>query len=65
MGEKASGRYLGMAFDEPRIGFPQMAEAMGVAGQKVERPEELGDVLKAALASTEPNLIEVCLAFKF
>ena len=59
MGEKAKGRYLGTNLDEPRIDFCQLAQAMGVHGQKVERPEELKQVLKSALESDKPAVVEV------
>lgn len=59
MGEKAKGRDLGTNLDEPRIDFCQLAQAMGVHGQKVERPEELKDVLKSALESDKPAVVEV------
>ena len=59
MGEKAKGRFLGTNLDEPRIDFCQLAQAMGVHGQKVERPEELREALKSALESDKPALVEV------
>lgn len=59
MGEKAKGRFLGTNLDEPRIDFCQLAQAMGVHGQKVERPEELKEVLKSALESDKPAVVEV------
>ena len=59
MGEKAEGRYLGMDLDEPRIDFCQLAQGMGVQGQRVERPGELGDTLKSAIASDKPAVVEV------
>ena len=59
MGERAKGRFLGTNLDEPRIDFSQLAQAMGVHGQKVERPEELREVLKSALESDKPALVEV------
>lgn len=62
LGEKAKGRHLGLDFAEPRIDFCQMAQAMGVPGQKVERPEDLRDVLKKALESGKPNVVEVSIA---
>jgi benzoylformate decarboxylase len=65
MGEKAKGRYLGLDFNEPRIDFCQLAQAMGVPGQRVERPEELSDVLKSTLAADKLNLIEVRTAGSF
>ncbi|MBA7516781.1 Benzoylformate decarboxylase [subsurface metagenome] len=62
MGEKAKGRYLGMELDEPRIDFCQLAQGMGIPGQKVEQPEELRKALKSALESDRPNLVEVYIA---
>ncbi len=59
LGEKAKGRDLGMDLAEPRIDFCQLAQAMGVRGQKVERPEELKEALKLALESGKPGLVEV------
>jgi benzoylformate decarboxylase len=59
MGDKAKGRYLGMDLDKPRIDFCQLSQAMGVRGQKVERPEELGESLRSALESGKPAVVEV------
>jgi len=59
MGEKAKGRDLGMDLDEPIIDFCQLAQAMGVQGQKVERPEKLSEALKSALESDQPSVVEV------
>jgi benzoylformate decarboxylase len=61
MGEKAKGRYLGMDLDEPRIDFCQLAQAMGVHGQKVERPERLREVLDSVLDSGKPAVVEVLI----
>jgi len=61
MGEQARGKYLGMDLIEPRIDFVQLAQGMGVRGQRVERPEELGEALRSALASDKPAVVEVCI----
>ncbi|MFC1860790.1 thiamine pyrophosphate-binding protein [Chloroflexota bacterium] len=61
LGEKAKGRTLGMELDEPRIDFCKMAQAMGVPGRKVERPEQLREAFDSAFESGKPNLIEVYL----
>ncbi|UCH07178.1 MAG: thiamine pyrophosphate-binding protein [Deltaproteobacteria bacterium] len=61
MGEKAKGRYLGMDLDEPRIDFCQLAQAMGVHGQKVERPEQLREVLDSVLGLGKPAMVEVLI----
>jgi len=49
----------GMELDKPVINFSQLAESMGVKGERVERPEDLGQALKAAMDSGEPRLVEV------
>jgi benzoylformate decarboxylase len=61
MGEKAKGRYLGMDLDEPRIDFCQLAQAMGVHGQKVKRPEQLREVLDSVLDLGKPAVVEVLI----
>jgi len=61
MGEQAKARYLGMDLDEPRIDFRQLAEAMGVHGQRVERPEQLREALRSALELGKPAVVEVCI----
>jgi len=49
----------GFEFDDPRIDFAKMAESMGVTAQKVLKPAELKDALKAAIDSNAPALVEV------
>lgn len=61
MGEKAKGRLLGLEFEEPRIAFWQLAEAMGVPGQKVDRPDDLRQALRSALESDGPSVVEVTI----
>jgi len=48
-----------MELDEPVIDFCMLARSMGVKGEKVERPEDLGKTLKKAIDSEEPRLVEV------
>ena len=38
-----------------------MAEAMGVRGRRVERPEELGPALSEAIAHGGPSLVDVVM----
>jgi len=61
MGEQAKGRFLGLDLDEPRIDFCQLAQAMGVRGQKVERPGELKEALNSALELGKPAVVEVAI----
>ncbi|MBW1789002.1 MAG: hypothetical protein JRK53_20705, partial [Deltaproteobacteria bacterium] len=39
--------------------FCMLAESMGVKAEKVDKPEDLGSVLKAAVDSDAPRLVEV------
>ncbi len=61
LGGNLSDRHLGLELDEPVIDFCKLAEAMGVHGERVERPAELRQTLRAALGSGKPSLVEVCI----
>jgi benzoylformate decarboxylase len=45
----------------PDIRFDQLAKAMGVGAVRVERPEDIGPALDAALADDSPFLIDLVL----
>ncbi len=59
LGGNLDEKHIGMDLDQPAINFSQLAQAMGVAGQRVERLEDLADTLKTALGSGKPTLVEV------
>lgn len=61
LGGELNWRHEGMELDEPVIDFCQLAQAMGVPGEKVDRPEKLKKALRSALASGKPRLVEVCI----
>jgi thiamine pyrophosphate-dependent acetolactate synthase large subunit-like protein len=48
-----------MELDEPILNFSMIAQSMGVKGESVKDPGDLGRVLKAAFDSGEPRLVEV------
>lgn len=52
-----------LSFDlsKPDLNFVDMAKGMGVAGVRVEKPEEIGPAIKQALAHKGPFLIDVVL----
>jgi thiamine pyrophosphate-dependent acetolactate synthase large subunit-like protein len=53
LGTEAKGReFVAMDLIDPELRFDRMAEAMGVPSKRVERPEELGPVLREAVAHT-------------
>jgi len=59
LGEKAEGRYLGTDLCQPQNDFCKIAEGMGVAAQRVDKPEQLKDALSSAFSRNKPNLVEV------
>ncbi|MFC1932053.1 thiamine pyrophosphate-binding protein [Chloroflexota bacterium] len=59
LGGELNERHAGTDLDGPIIDFCKLAESMGVRGDRVEQPDDLGRTLKAALDSDEPRLIEV------
>jgi benzoylformate decarboxylase len=52
-------KHEGMEIDDPVIDFSMLARSMGVKGEAVKNPRDLGRVLKAAVDSGEPRLVEV------
>jgi len=62
------GREIATRFRKERTGelfsadFALMARSMGARGERVEQPGDLGDAIKAALASGEPTVLDVQVA---
>jgi len=52
-------KHEGMEIDDPVMNFSMVAQSMGVKGESVKDPGDLGRVLKAAFNSGEPRLVEV------
>jgi benzoylformate decarboxylase len=52
-------KHEGMELDNPVVNFSMLAQSMGVKGETVKRPEDLSQVLKVAIHSGEPRLVEV------
>jgi benzoylformate decarboxylase len=62
LGEAMAGRkFIAMDLVDPVLDFAQIAQAFGVRGQRVERPDELGPALRSALRSGEPSLVDVVI----
>jgi len=61
MGDQKRGRFLGMDFSEPRINFCQLAQSMGVQGQRIENPDNINEALSSAIKVEKPALIEVII----
>jgi benzoylformate decarboxylase len=52
-------KHEGMELDDPVLNFSMIAQSMGVKGESVRDPGDLGRALKAAFDSGEPRLVEV------
>ena len=50
---------VGMDFSNPSIDFSVLATSMGVRGQRITAPDEIGPALAAALAHQGPSLLDV------
>ena len=58
-------RFVGMDIANPDIDFVGLAESMGVKSRHVEAPQDFAGVLREAVASGQPNLIDVRVANGF
>ena len=54
-------RFVEMDLVDPDLRFDRMAEAMGVMGRRVERPDELASALREAIAHDGPSLVDVAM----
>jgi benzoylformate decarboxylase len=52
-------RYVAMDITEPNLDYVGLAAAMGVAGTLVDNADDIGDVVRSALASGAPHVIEI------
>jgi benzoylformate decarboxylase len=58
--QERQSEYVGMDFANP-LDLAAIAQAMGVAGQRVEDPQALGPALEKAYASGKPAVIDVSI----
>ena len=56
---RGSDKFIAMDLKQPSIDFVSVARGLGLTAQCVTDPAELDSVLKAAIASAVPNLVEV------
>ena len=57
--------FVAMDMDNPAIDFAGVAKSMGMPSQVVTDPTQLAEVLKTAMASGGPNLVEVIVSRGF
>ena len=62
---RKTDRFIGMDIVDPDIDFVSLAGSMGIESRRVEAPQEFADVLREAIASRQPNLIDVRVANGF
>jgi benzoylformate decarboxylase len=54
-----TGQFLAMDLVNPSIDFIALAASMGMPARRVSRAEDIGEALRAAIASGAPNLVEI------
>jgi benzoylformate decarboxylase len=54
-------RFVAMDLTDPELRFDRMADAMGVPGFRVDRPEDLAPTLRKALELDGPSLVDVVM----
>jgi benzoylformate decarboxylase len=57
-----TGRYVAMDIVEPAVDYVGLAGSLGVASTRVEDAGDVGDAVRAALASGHPHLLELPIA---
>jgi benzoylformate decarboxylase len=55
----ADRRFMHTDLEDPPIRYDRLAESMGVWGRRVDRPDELAEGLREALAVPGPSLLDV------
>jgi len=62
LGKAARGRgFTAMDLTDPELRFDRMAESMGVPGFRVDKPGDLGPILRKALDHDGPSLVDVAM----
>ncbi len=59
--DDAARPFVELDLSGPELRFDRIAESLGVHGERIERPEEIGPALRRALASGGPSLLDVIL----
>lgn len=58
---KGNSAIPGMDLADPYIDFPALARAFGIAARQVHKPGDIGEAVRAGVASHKPNLVEIVL----
>ena len=54
-----TGQFIAMDLTDPAVDFQALATAMGMPAQRISVADEIRATVSAAIASAEPNLIEI------
>jgi benzoylformate decarboxylase len=57
----ANRQFVALDLTDPPLHYDRIAEALGVHGRRVERPEDLRPALEEALALNAPALVDVAI----
>jgi len=57
-----TGRFIAMDLRNPTIDFLALAGSMGMQGQRVSEADAISETVRRAIASNEPNLIEILIS---
>jgi len=63
-GAKPDRPYLHMDLGQPRLGFLELANGLGITAERITAPGELTGALSRAIAAKRPHLIEVVIEGK-
>ncbi len=62
---RGTDRFVAMDLNDPPIDFVALAQGLGMQAQCIADPADISSVLKKAMASGEPNLVEVIVSNGF
>jgi benzoylformate decarboxylase len=54
-----TGRFVGMDLTDPPVDYLALASSMAVDATRIDHAADVGDAVKAALASGRPHLLEL------
>jgi benzoylformate decarboxylase len=54
-----TGRLIGMDLDDPGIDYLALATSMGVDATRIDHADDVGEVLRGALAAGRPHVVEL------
>jgi acetolactate synthase-1/2/3 large subunit len=59
--ERASGEGADLGYDLGDVDFPQLAQAFGISGQRIEDPVQISPALQKAIGAGKPALLDLAV----